>query len=199
MKRPLVLIAVLALAAACGDEGPRVVVRAEIDGQPVADLPVRLLPYDRRAILDSLAEAMDLPEPGVSQDTVQKEDTVARDTGRVKPGADSAAARAAAPASPQARADSLRRARQAWLDTLSPRFEKAAEAKRGETGLVEQGDTTDAAGRAEMAAAEGEWWLSARYVLPDAELEWYVPVTLRGDSVVVRLDRRNARTSPVVF
>ena len=55
MKRPLVVPALLLALAAC-DGGSRVVVQASLEEEgPVADLPVRLLPYDRQAILDSLA------------------------------------------------------------------------------------------------------------------------------------------------
>ena len=205
MKRPLVVIAVLCSLAAC-DSGPKVVVRATLDGRPVPDLPVVLLPYDRDALLDSIAKARGLPEPQLPQDTVQPARSMQRDTAPVKPQRDSArggdsagAARQAAPQSPRERIAALAKARQAWLDTLAPHLEKAAEAKRGETGFVEQADTTDASGRAEVGVGEGVWWVSARYVLPDRELEWYVPVTVRGDSAVVELNRGNARSRPVVF
>ena len=69
MKRPippLILILSLALSG-CGT--PDVTVRAELPAtgtdvrSPVADLPVRLIPYDRDAILDSLTRAGHQPEP----------------------------------------------------------------------------------------------------------------------------------------
>ncbi|HET7322571.1 MAG TPA: hypothetical protein VFI96_08770 [Longimicrobiaceae bacterium] len=69
MKRPFVLPSLLLLlvAAACGE--PKVTVEAALPGVggapagPVADLPIRLLPYDRAAILDSLRAAAETPEP----------------------------------------------------------------------------------------------------------------------------------------
>ena len=117
------------------------------------------------------------------------------DTTRAAP-----AAPALSPAQAQrARADSLRKARVAWLAAITPRYDSVVEKKRGELAQVERADTTDAAGRAEVEGGEGKWWLVASYVLPDQELEWYLPVTIRGDSIVVNLDRTNAKTSPVVF
>ena len=54
-------------------------------------------------------------------------------------------------------------------------------------------DTTDAQGIARIGADEGRFWIYAAYVLPDVTLEWNVPVTIRGDSTVVRLTRENAK------
>ena len=64
MKRLLLLAACLA-AAGCSDS--KVVVRASLAeaGEPIVDLPVFLLPYDRQALMDSLAEASDDPEPTI--------------------------------------------------------------------------------------------------------------------------------------
>lgn len=64
--QPLFLVLPLVLAA-CGK--PQVSVQAELTGAassaatPIADLPVRLIPYDRDAILDSLTRAAGEPEP----------------------------------------------------------------------------------------------------------------------------------------
>ncbi|HEU0052625.1 MAG TPA: hypothetical protein VFQ39_05585, partial [Longimicrobium sp.] len=153
---------------------------------------------------DSLETALDLPEPG-AEPPVSQEQTSGADSGSVKAPpraapADSAAAARAAPApNPRARADSLRAARAAWLEKITPRYDSAAERKRGEAGQVEKADTTDAAGRAELDAGEGKWWVVASYVLPDHALEWYLPVTVRGDSIVVTLDRANAKSRPISY
>lgn len=69
MKRPIptLVLAVPLLLAACGK--PEVTVLAELPQagtttrEPVSDLPVRLVPYDRDAIIDSLTAASNLPEP----------------------------------------------------------------------------------------------------------------------------------------
>ncbi len=74
MKRQFVVLALLACAAACGTD-PKVVVRASLTpgGEPIADLPVQLLPYDREELLDSLAEAADDPEPALPQEVLQEQ------------------------------------------------------------------------------------------------------------------------------
>ena len=38
----------------------------------------------------------------------------------------------------------------------------------------------------------------ARYVLPETVLEWEEPVTLRGDSAVITLSRKNATAEPLL-
>ena len=82
------------------------------------------------------------------------------------------------------------------LEAQREDFETAAR-ERNPHGLGELSDTTDAAGRAAFAADAGRWWAVSRYVLPDAVLEWTVPVRAKDkDSVVVRLNRENARVEP---
>lgn len=197
MKRSLCSLALLA-AAACGG-GDNVVVRASLgEGQPVADLPVRLIPYDRQAILDSLARDAESPEPRLPADAMERLRTLQAEAERVKPQGDSAVARAVAARNAYvAQLDSIRTARAKWLEDRREDFEAAAE-ERNREGLVEVADTTDATGRASLAADAGRWWAVARYVLPDQVLEWYVPVRVREDrdSVVVRLDRANAKSEP---
>jgi hypothetical protein len=69
MKRPFppLFLAVPLLLAACGE--PEVTVVAELPQagsttrEPVSDLPVRLVPYDRDAIIDSLTAKAGIPEP----------------------------------------------------------------------------------------------------------------------------------------
>ena len=197
MKRTPVLLALLPLLAACGSDA-RVVVRATLDGRPVTDLPVRLLPYDREAILDSISGALELPEPTMPADLVRQLRSLGAAAGPGKPPGDTAAARAAVQTRQalRARADSITRARQAWSDTVSKLYEEVARTKQSELARAEEGDTTDTAGRAVLGADEGKSWVVARYVLPGRELEWNVPVTLRGDSVVIRLTRENAKERP---
>ena len=84
MKRFLVLFSVLAPlgVAACGQ--PEVVVEAYMpqDGaaEPtrLGDLPVRLLPYDRDAIFDSLQQAFSEPEPPIPAEITQAQEQVQR-------------------------------------------------------------------------------------------------------------------------
>lgn len=83
MKRSFVLSSLfLAVAAtACGSN--RVVVEAAIDSQTedqqvqvLADLPIRLLPYDRDAIFDSLETAYTEPEPAIPADLLAQRDEI---------------------------------------------------------------------------------------------------------------------------
>jgi hypothetical protein len=77
MKRFLVLVAILVPLVATGCGRPQLVAEAalvdETSGErlALADLPVRLLPYDRDAIFDSLEAAHPVPEPATPPDIVQ--------------------------------------------------------------------------------------------------------------------------------
>ncbi|HEX8904107.1 MAG TPA: hypothetical protein VF771_04655 [Longimicrobiaceae bacterium] len=200
MKRSVWMAALLALAA-CGDSD-NVVVRASLDDggrQPVSDLPVRLLPYDRRGILDSLATENESPEPKFPAGMGQRLRSLQAEATAVKARGDTAGVRRieAERRALLAQADSIRKAREKWLADIREDFEKAVEERLGHSGLTEKADTTDAAGRAAFEADPGKWYAVARYVLPDAVLEWQVPVTAReGDSTVVRLTRKKAREEP---
>ncbi|HEV7587064.1 MAG TPA: hypothetical protein VGO40_02945 [Longimicrobium sp.] len=199
MKRSVWVLAVLVAAPACGG-GENVVLRASLDeagAQPVADLPVRLLPYDRQGILDSLARESDSPQPKLPADAMDRLRSLQAEEARVKPRGDSAVARVAAERRAYvAGLDSIRKAREKWLEARSEDFATAAK-ERNPHGLGELSDTTDAAGRASFAAHAGKWWAVSRYVLPDAVLEWAVPVRAKDkDSVVVHLTRQNARVEP---
>jgi hypothetical protein len=186
----------LLLAAACGSD-PKVVVHAEVDGQRVADLPVTLLPYDRQAVLDSLAKAQETPEPLFPVELVQQFRKLEAEENAVRQRGDSAVARwTVQMRQVRTRVDSLRAARKAWTDEAYADFEEAAEERVAASGLSVEVDTTDAGGYSAFRAADGQWWVTARYMLPEAELEWNVPVAATGDSVVVRLTRQNARARP---
>lgn len=199
MKRALAVLALYTLAAC--SSGPKVVVRASLEddgGQPVADLPVRLLPYDRQAILDSLAKENDSPEPLVPQDVLQRLHALSAEEAAARPKGDTAVRRVQAERRALlAQADTVRRAREKWLAGVQEDFEAGVKERTG-TGTVERADTTDAQGRAEMSAEAGKYWVVAQYVLPETVLEWNVPVRLTGDSAVVRLTRKKAREQPLL-
>ena len=193
MKRLLLLAACLA-AAGCSDS--KVVVRASLAdaGEPVADLPVFLLPYDRQALMDSLAKAADQPEPTIPSTLVtQLESLNARERQLGAAGTAEVRLVRAQRAAVQARLDSIRVDRRRWRQQVFADFDSVAEMKMAELGVTAATDTTDAQGVASIAADEGRFWLYAAYVLPDVTLEWNVPVTVRGDSTVVRLTRQNAK------
>lgn len=197
MKPPAALSLLLLLAAAC-DAGPRVVVRATLDGRPVADLPVHLLPYDRQRLQDSLRDALQEDAPAVPEELL----------GRLA-GVDSALARPAADSAAQARADSLRTVRaglaaradsarerlRAWEQEVALRADSLGLARADADDRLAASDTTDAAGRAALPASPGQSWVRARYILTDAVMEWNVPVALPADqdSVVLELNQGNAR------
>ena len=81
MKRFLVLVAILApvTLAGCGD--PLVVAEAAITDEAgerlaLGDLPLRLLPYDRDAIFDSLEAAHPTPEPPIPPEILAQQQEV---------------------------------------------------------------------------------------------------------------------------
>jgi hypothetical protein len=195
--KPSALVLVLVAGVAACDAGPQIVVHASLNGRPVAELPLTLLPYDRGHLQDSL-RAADEDAPALPQDLL-----------RELAGVDSALARPVTDSAALVRADSLRRRRDAlaarvdsararlteWESRLVVRAESLGLATAEEEDRAASSDTTDAGGRAELAATPGRAWILARYVLPDAVMEWNVPVTLPGgqDSLLVRLDERNGR------
>jgi hypothetical protein len=84
MKRPFppLFLAIPLLLAACGK--PEVTVLAQLPQagmttrEPVSDLPVRLVPYDRDAIIDSLTAAAHTPEPKLPPALEIQRDSLAR-------------------------------------------------------------------------------------------------------------------------
>jgi hypothetical protein len=193
MKR-LLLLAALTAAAGCSDS--KVVVRAALaeGGRPVPDLPVYLLPYDREELMDSLAKAAGQPEPEIPAAMVTQLESLTVREGQLAAAGDSTVQRIRAERrGVQARVDSIRVARRAWRQRVFAPFDSVAEAKVAELGASAVADTTDASGTARLAADEGRFWIYAVYILPDRTLEWNVPVTVRGDSTVVRLTPENAK------
>jgi hypothetical protein len=82
MKRFLVLVAILVPLVAFGCGRPQLVVEAAIaeeeTGERLAlgDFPIRLLPYDRDAIFDSLEQAYPQPEPPIPADVMEQQHQV---------------------------------------------------------------------------------------------------------------------------
>lgn len=202
MKSSLVLLAALAsmLAACHGD--PKVVVRASLEegsSRGIEDLPVRLLPYDRDAIMDSLRARSRAPEPQVPADLLEQMRGLAAQEQAARARGDTAVARFQAyRRGVLARADSVRAARRAWAAKTFATFDERAATALANSGEAEQADTTDATGTASFRAKAGHRWVYARYVLPYSELYWNVPVEITGDSAVVRLTRANAKERPAL-
>ena len=82
MKRYLVLVALFTPIVAAGCGSPEVVAEAAITDEAtgerlaLSDLPVRLLPYDRDAIFDSLQAAYPDPEPPIPQEILAQQQAV---------------------------------------------------------------------------------------------------------------------------
>lgn len=201
MKQLLATFALIVFAAACGSE-PVVVVQATLDesgtAQGLDGLPVRLLPYDRDDVFDSLAGNADEPEPDFSPELLQQLSRVDSLEQNAAAGSDSLrAANAEFRRVVLARVDSVRAARSAWAGKAYQGFDEAVAKRIEEAGRQEVVDTTAAGGVARIAAEPGKWWLYARYALPRHELYWNVPFEFEGDSIVVRLTRENAEVRPL--
>jgi hypothetical protein len=192
MKRLLLLAACVA-AAGCSDS--KVVVRATLadNGGPVADLPVWVLPYDRQALMDSLAEAAGDPEPAIPAPLItQLEGLIARERQMTAAGDARAAQVRVMRLAVQKQVDSIRVERRRWRQKTFVDFDSLAKAREAELGAAAAVDTTDAQGIARVPA-EGRVWIWAAYVLPDVTLEWNIPVTVRGDSTTIELTRDKAK------
>lgn len=85
MRRVQLLLFSFAVAGLAACAQPQVVIQAEIEGgddtdvqvQPISGLEVRLYPFDRDEVFDSLAAAADSPEPEIPADLLQAQDSVA--------------------------------------------------------------------------------------------------------------------------
>jgi hypothetical protein len=189
------LLGSLALAACSAD--PQVTVRATLDGAPIGDLPVRLLPYDRDELLESLASAADTTEPAIPAELLQQLQGLSAEEQAARARGDTALARfQAVRRSLFARADSVRAARREWAQETYGAFDSVAARRAEAAGRAEAVDTTGAAGTVTFEAEPARWWVYARYTLPYSELYWNVPVEVAGDSTVVELSRANARERP---
>jgi hypothetical protein len=188
MKRLLLVLALL--GAGCRDS--QVIAEVALDGEPIAGLPVWLLPYDRIALVDSIIEAADEPEPAIPAELVA-EIEAARSREAAAAGDTLLAPLRANRLALEARADSIRVARAAWRDRVYAPVDSVVRAREEAIGTGARSDTTDARGRARFGADEGRFWVWSVYVLPESTLEWSVPVVVRGDSARTQLTRENAR------
>lgn len=258
MKRSLVLLAVLPFTLVACDSGVPVVVDAAVtqtsestEARPLSGLPIRLLPYDRDVIFDSLSAASATPEPQIPAEILQQQAavqsaqeewqaandrwSVVRDSlrtltqelqrmqqqgqratpqynqlfqqsnrlfdeeARLKQQADASFQRyTQLQEATQAQADSIRVVREVWGDEAFRDYDEVVAARLESLRREEIVDTTDAAGRIRVRVPEGRWWIYSRYTLPFSELYWNVPLEVRGDSVVVQLNRQNAEARPLM-
>lgn len=199
MKRKLVPVAALLLAA-CGTD-PEVVVRASLDegGRPIADLPVRLLPYDRTEVLDSLARAYGRSEPEIPQELIQRlADTSSAPVTLPVAEGDTTPARVLTREQLRPYLDSLRTEQRRWADSAYAGYDEAVRERVASLARGERADTTDVTGTARIQAGDGSWWVWAQYTTTDRQLDWVVPVELEegADSVVVALTPANATVRP---
>lgn len=246
------IFAILVLTA-CGPA--RVTVTVELEEHEgggttlVDDVEVRLLPYDRDLIFDSLTAAAATPEPEIPADLLAAQVEIvqaqqewrdaedlwntARDTMKklneelaglnramnlykeifaeyerwerqerqVKGSVETLFQRFTdLGAAARDRMDSVKMVRRIWADQAFEDVGLAIDARIEETGLEEVADTTgvDAEGVARLEVPPGEYWVYARYELPNDELYWNIPVSvIRGDPIVVRLTRENAEVRAI--
>lgn len=245
------IFATLVLAA-CGPARVTIIVKLDDEvGEPtlVDAVVVRLLPYDRDFIFDSLTSAAESPEPEIPAELVAAQEEIAeaqqawrdaddrwnflrdtltnlndeladlnprmarykaihdewerwnRDYQQVERRQESLFARFdSLQRATNTAMDSIRIIRQDWADRAFEDVGLVIAARVEETGLEENADTTgvDAAGAAVFEVSPGEYWVFARYELPNHEYYWNLPVTvLRGDPTVVELTPDNARLRPI--
>lgn len=250
MRRLVLLLAAgTAVSAGCGGD---VVVQAQLErgdgAEPMAlaNLPVRLLPYDRDAIFDSLKAAYPEPEPAIPDSVLQlreqlvtaqaewqqnearwnevrdsmrtireQMDKLSRTSGEyrllyrdfdrleaeertVNRRREAAFARYDQLQKQLAsQLEEIRLKQEAWADEAYAPVDSIIPALLKALGREELADTTDASGSIRVKAPKGQWWVHARYMLPNEELYWNVPVEVAGgDPVVVQLTRQNAEVRP---
>jgi hypothetical protein len=202
MRRTCALVLLVSLGAVgCGGD-PEVVVEATLARQdaaaaPVPDMPVRLLPYNRDSIIAGLRQKAAKPEPQVPPALLARIDSLQRAT-RARAGDTLNVARERTLRTLRAQVDSIRAARQEWSAETLKGFNEAVQARLENLGGVQElADTTNADGRVTFRAPEGQWWVFARYLLPDRELYWNVPLRIRERPSTVRLTAENAEARPV--
>src|SRR5688572_19637348 len=83
MKPGFVLVAILAPLIVAGCSQPKMIAEVAITDEatgeslPLSDLPIRLLPYDREAVFDSLRGAFGEPEPPIPPELLAQQGQVA--------------------------------------------------------------------------------------------------------------------------
>ncbi len=134
----------------------------------------------------------DEPEPAIPAELIARLDT-ARSRAARPAGDTLLAGLTAERRALEARIDSIRVARRAWRDRVYAPLDSLARLREEELGTGARSGNTDARGSVAFAADEGRFWIWSVYVLPEATLEWSVPVVARGDSTRAALTRENAR------
>lgn len=201
MRRTYALFLFVSFGAlGCGGD-PEVTVEATLPRQgaaaPVADMPVRLLPYNRDSIIAGLRQKAAKPEPQVPPELIARIDSLQGVTARARAGDTLNVARERTLRTLRAQVDSIRAARQEWSDETLKGFNEAVQARLETLGGVQElADTTGADGRVTFRAPEGRWWVFARYLLPDRELYWNIPIQIQEQSATVRLTAENAQARP---
>lgn len=76
-RLPVVVTLVAATLFACGGGEVTIQVVGDADGQPVRDLPVSFVPYDRDSIFEALAAAAPEPEPAMDPELIAAAEEVA--------------------------------------------------------------------------------------------------------------------------
>ena len=244
------LIATLALTA-CGPGRVSIVVELEDEdggeARLLEDIEVRLLPYDRDQVFDSLTRAASTPEPEIPAELLAAREDIAqaqrawteaeileanlRDTigklndrllelnpamndykaiyNQVTPMIDQLDGVSGRVKSLFQTFDELQKAnieqinavrivQDDWASQAFKDFGTVIDARVEVSGLEEAADTTGVDGGAFVEVAPGQYWVHARYLLPNDELYWNVPITVeRGDPVVVQLSRANAQRRPI--
>lgn len=189
VRKSLPLGAALLLAACADPEVVVEVVAAGAEGaapEPVARLPVRLLPYDRETILDSLRAAAP-PEPVIPPElrAQARADSLAETLGILEARhREVKQTGGPLPARDRRRLDSLRLAREAWADAAFASFPERARARLAALRRPALADTTGPDGLARFRAPRGRWWVHARW----RGREWNVPVVVGRRGVRVRLE-----------
>lgn len=200
MRRAWLLAVTIPLLAGGCESDPEVVVSATAGAQgaaaPITELPVRLLPYNRDSIIAELQEKARKPQPQVPPELLAQIDSLqsvsgarARDT--------LAAARERTLRTLRARVDSIREARREWSAETLAGFDAAVRKRLDALDDMEElVDTTDASGNAKFRAVPGRWWVFSRYLLPDRELYWNVPIEVASGATQVQLSPSNAESRP---
>lgn len=198
MRRACVLLFAVPLLIAGCDSDPEVVVRATLAGQDggIAELPVRLLPYNRDSIIAGLEDKAKTPQPQVPPELLAQIDSLQKPRA-ARAGDTLAAVRERSLRTLRARVDSIQEARREWSTKTLAGFNEAVTKKLGTLGDMEElADTTDAAGSVTFRAPPGQWWVYSRYLLPNQELYWNVPVEIGSGTTAVQLNERNAKARP---